>query len=108
MSEHATSNQKVESGDFLLLAKVIIVNLDAKDYEAARRCDKVRQEERPDDFWLMKEPLQHEEQATNAHHQKGRQRNAISLARTNSFNGLWEIAQYQAQAGQDATDFIEK
>ncbi len=84
------------------------MNLDAKDYEAARRGDEVRQEERPDNFWLMKKPLQHEKQTTNAHHQEGGQRYAISLARTNSFNGLWEVTHYQAQAGQDATDFIEK
>ena len=41
----------------VFLLEVVVVDLDAEDDAAARRGDEVRQEERPDDVWLVQQSL---------------------------------------------------
>ena len=57
----------------VFLLEVVVVDLDAEDDAAARRGDEVRQEERPDDVWLVQQPLQHEGEAAHGHHHERRQ-----------------------------------
>ena len=46
--------------ELILLLDVIVVDLDAKDNDAACCCYQIGEKHGPDDFWLMKQTLQHE------------------------------------------------
>ncbi len=99
---------RAESGALLFLLEVVVVDFDAEDDAAAGRGDEVGQEERPDDVGLVDEPLYHEGEAANCHHQEGGKGNAVGVARANGLYGLGQITQHHAYAGYDAANVEDK
>ena len=89
------------------LLEVVVVHLDAKDDEAARGGHRVGDEQCPEGLWLVQDALQHEADATDSHHEKGWKRDVVGLACANGLNGLWQIAEYHADAGDPAANFVK-
>ena len=90
----------------LLLPQVVVVNLDAEDGDAAYRGDKVGDKDRPQNVGLVQQPLQHEGDTAYTHHHEGGQGYIVGLAGAYGANGLWQVAEYHADACHVSTYII--
>lgn len=73
----------------LFFLEVVVVHLDAKDNDATDGGHEVCDEQRPDDFRLVKQSLQHKADAANSHHQEGGQCDAVGVTGLDGLDGLW-------------------
>jgi hypothetical protein len=58
------------SYDILFLLEKIVIDFDAENDAAADGGDEVRDEQRPQNFWLMQDTLKHEANAAHSSHQE--------------------------------------
>ena len=90
------------------MLEVVVVDLNAKDDEAARSSDEVGDEQRPQHIGFVQQALQHEAHTADTHHQEGGQGDAVGLACANGMDGLGQIAQNHRDAGYPAANLIER
>ena len=88
--------------------KIIIIDFDAEHDATTRRRHQIRQKQRPKHVGLVQNALQHEGEATNAHHQKSRQGDVVGLARPNRPHCLRQIAQNHSDARHPSAHFIKE
>jgi len=84
----------------------VVLHLDDEDDDAAREGDEVG-DEHEDTFASEHPTLNNEGKATYGHHNETGQRDAIGITRTNGLNGLRQIAENQADAGNPAANVKE-
>ena len=95
------------SSSLFLLLEVVVVDFDGEDDDATNRCDEVRKHQRPDDVGLVNEPLNHESDAANSHHQEGWKRDSISVSSANGLIRLRQVTQNQSYACHNSAN-VEK
>ena len=83
---------------FLFLDKVVIY-LDAEDDATTDSRDKIGDEKRPQDIWLVQDALEHKTCATYSHHKESGQCYTIRVPCANGLDGLGQIAKYHGDAG---------
>ena len=80
---------------------IIVVHLDAEDDDAADEGDEVGDEQVDVAYQYA---LNHESEAAYGHHDEAGQRDAVGFAGANGLDGLWQIAQDEADAGYPAAN----
>ena len=81
------------------------MHLDSKDDNATSAGDEIGHYQV---VILDKKTLYHKGWATNSHRDETRQRDAVSVASTNSLNSLRQIAEYQTKGGNPTTNINNK